>query len=139
MDQNSLFYTCSMIASVAKTTGLKKREVVKYIGTSGIQHIYKFADVFHCQSLEQSTDEIIEIYHIPHQDKESENNNLNVWDSGEVYQRLIEDISNEENWVDKLTEVYSSWLCEYLDDRNLPIYWQPRSYIKECYLQGKIL
>lgn len=128
-----------MIASIAKTTGQRKRDVVRFLGEAGIEHIYNFADIFHCQPLEQSTDEIIEMYHIPFKEKSSNNNELSVWDSGEVYERLIIDVSNDDNWKKKMVEVYNSWICEYLDDKQLPIYWQPRSYIRECYLQGKIL
>ncbi|MCD7808811.1 MAG: hypothetical protein LUH02_05655 [Erysipelotrichaceae bacterium] len=139
MNQNSLFYTCSLIESLSQTTGLQKSHVVDYLGQDGIQHIYDYADIFHCQSLEQSTYEIKELYHIPDANELSKTQTLEIWDSGEVYSRLIIDISEAVHWISKLIEVYKSWICEYIDDVSLPIYWQPRSYIKECYLQQKIL
>lgn len=139
MNKESLFYLCSVIESISQDNGIKKKEVVQYLGSKGIEHIYEYADVFHCLPLAQSTDEISQCYHIPKKSDKDDKKRIYVWDSGEVYSRLIEDISTPQNWVAKLQEVYQSWICDYLDDVNLPIYWQPRSYIKECYLQNKIL
>ena len=55
------------------------------------------------------------------------------------YQRLIVDTMNGNDWLSKMKEIYHSWICKYLDNDKKPIYWQPRSYIRECYLQQKIL
>ena len=56
-----------------------------------------------------------------------------------LYQRLIVDISDENTWINNLFDVYHSFITDYIDDERKPIYWQSRSYIKECYLQGEIL
>lgn len=138
MNKNNLFYLCSLLESISRQTGLKKQDIIDKIGLKQLKHLYNYADVNHCLPLKQVTEEVIENNHLikkaPNQEK-----NISVWDSGKVYQRLIVDISNEDNWFDRLVEVYHSWICDYLDNTDLPIYWQPRSYIKECYLQKKIL
>ena len=138
MNKNSLFYLCSLLESISRHTGLKKQEIIDQIGLQELKHLYNHADVNHCLPLKQVTEEIIEHNHMRIQ-KELDKNTISVWDHGKIYERLIIDISTENNWFDKFIEVYHSWICDYLDNPNLPIYWQPRSYIKECYLQQKIL
>ena len=139
MNKNNLFYICSLLESISRTTGLKKREIIDRIGLKQLHHLYNYAPVNHCLPIQQITQEIIENHHLPIIKKENHHQSVSVWDNGKVYQRLIIDISNETNWFDMLLEVYHSWICDYLDDTSFPIYWQSRSYIKECYLQKKIL
>lgn len=54
------------------------------------------------------------------------------------YTKIV-DTMNGNDWLSKMKEIYHSWICKYLDNDKKPIYWQPRSYIRECYLQQKIL
>ena len=63
------------------------------------------------------------------------------WTIGEVYERLIEDISgdDEEHVIDKLMEVYSSWTDAAISNYNTDFYYQSRGYIYACYKEGKIL
>lgn len=138
MDKNDIFYVCSLIESISRTTGLKKSQIVDTLGEKGIQHIYKFADVNHCLPIQQVTEEVMKEHHLKSTAKKKEYKN-SIWDLGKVYQRLIVDISDENNWTKKMIEIYHSFISSYIDDEKKPIYWQPRSYIKECYLQGKIL
>ena len=124
MNRNNLFYICSLLESISRKTGLKKKEIIDKIGLKQLKHLYNYADVNHCLPILQVI---------------GTSQTVSVWDNGKVYQRLIIDISDDSNWFDKLIEVYHSWICDYLDNTELPIYWQPRSYIRECYLEKKIL
>ena len=69
------------------------------LGASNITRIYKYADVLHCEPIERVADEYINMaeietgsygnvrkckYEIP-----------DYWTIGEVYERLIEDVSGE--------------------------------------------
>lgn len=98
-----------------------------------------FANINHCLPIEQVTQEVIEDNQIVCQEKISQSRKQSVWDSGHIYQRLIVDTMNGNDWLSKMKEIYHSWICKYLDNDKKPIYWQPRSYIRECYLQQKIL
>ena len=63
------------------------------------------------------------------------------WTIGEVYERLIEDSAGgdgEEQVVDKLVEVYTSWIDDVISNYNTDFYYQSRDYIAECYREGKI-
>ena len=138
MNRNNLFYICSLLESISRKTGLKKKEIIDKIGLKQLKHLYNYADVNHCLPILQVTEEVIESNHLPVKEIGT-SQTVSVWDNGKVYQRLIIDISDDSNWFDKLIGVYHSWICDYLDNTELPIYWQPRSYIRECYLEKKIL
>lgn len=62
------------------------------------------------------------------------------WTMGEVYERLIEDVCGEDydHVVDRLVEVYTSWIDAVLCNYNTDVYYQSREYIYECYKEGQI-
>ncbi len=40
--------------------------------------------------------------------------------------------------VDKLMEVYASWIDEAISNYNSDFYYQPRDYLAFCYQEGRI-
>ena len=50
-----------------------------------------------------------------------------------------EDVSGEDNVVETLLKVYTSWIDEKLSDYNSSFYYEPRDYIAECWKQGVVL
>ena len=62
-----------------------------------------------------------------------------VWTMGKVYARLIEDVSDEDNIVETILQVFTSWIDSLLSDYNAAFYYQPRDYIAECYRQKMVL
>jgi hypothetical protein len=65
------------------------------------------------------------------------------WTVGEVYERLIEDIC-EENYdidfiVDTLIKVYSSWIDKAISNYNSDFFYQSRQYIFECWKAGDVI
>ncbi len=145
MKNNSdLFYTCSLIEFIGRERKLKRSELVQLLGEQTIRRIYRYADVFHCEPIEKTADDFITNFNIP----EGTFDNIkschyevpDYWTIGEVYERLIEDIAgdDEEHIIDKLMEVYLSWIDGALSNYNTDFYYQSREYISECYRQGKI-
>ena len=55
------------------------------------------------------------------------------WDIGEVFERLIEDTYEEENVVQGIKDVFSSWMGDRIQNYNSDLYYQPREYLAECY------
>lgn len=138
MNRNDLFYLCSLLESISRNTGLSKKEIIQIIGEKQLRHLYNVASVNHSLPIEQVTQEVIDDFNIP-QNNLIKIKNPSIWELGNVYQRLIEDVSNQTKWFEKMIEVYNSWICYYIDDYKKPIYCQPRSYIRECYLQNEII
>lgn len=68
------------------------------------------------------------------------NNPPTFWELGRVYERLIIMINkNEEEYIDTLVKVLSSWIIEKIDNYNSSMYYENPSYIYECFIQGKII
>ena len=53
--------------------------------------------------------------------------------------RLIEDVSEQDDVVETLVAVYTSWIDEKLCDYNSSFYYQSRDCIAECYRAGHVI
>lgn len=142
MNNNALFYECSLIEYIARQTKNRRYDVVKQLG-GDIKRIFEYADVFHCEPIEKVADDFI------HKDAISDGNYDNVakckyavpdyWDIGEVFARLIEDCYDGENLVNGIKEVYSSWMADQILNFNSDLYYQSREYLALCYKEGRML
>ncbi|MCM1497191.1 MAG: hypothetical protein NC124_01870 [Clostridium sp.] len=143
-NDNALFFTCSLIEFIGRKQKQRRSVVVRYLGKDTIKRIYEYADVFHCEPIEKVADEFICGCNIP----SNTFDNIakcryevpDYWTIGEVYERLIEDISenSERSIIEWIMEVYSSWIDAIISNYNTDFYYQPRDYISECYKEGKI-
>ena len=143
-NNSALFYTCSLIEFIGRRQKLKRSEIVQFLGSKVVKRIYRYADVFHCEPIEKTADDFITNLNI------SAGSFDNVascrytvpdyWTIGEVYERLIEDISgdDEEHIIDRLIEVYTSWIDAAISNYNTDFYYQSREYICLCYREGKV-
>ena len=145
MKNNSdLFYTCSLIEFIGREQKLKRSEVVRYMGAGVIGRIYSYADVFHCEPIAKTADDFITDLNIPKGTFDNvaacRYNIPDYWTIGEVYERLIEDVCGDgaENIIDRLTEVYTSWIDYAISDYNTDFYYQSREYIFVCYQEGAV-
>ncbi|HIR25616.1 MAG TPA: hypothetical protein IAB34_08945 [Candidatus Egerieimonas faecigallinarum] len=144
-NNSALFYTCSLIEFIGRQQKQKRSELVQMMGKKTVERIYRYADVFHCEPIEKTADDFIENLNIP----EGDFDNVakcrytvpDYWTIGEVYERLIEDIAedDEEHIIDRLMEVYTSWIDAVISNYNTDFYYQSREYICECYREGTIV
>ncbi len=144
-NDSALFYTCSLIEFIGRRQKQKRSELVQIMGKTAIARIYRYADVFHCEPIEKTADDFITNLNIP----EGDFNNVSkcrytvpdYWTIGEVYERLIEDICGEdkEHVIDRLIEVYTSWIDDAISNYNTDFYYQSREYIYECYREGTVI
>ena len=143
-NNSALFYTCSLIEYIGRKRKLKRSEVVHALWESAIRRIYRYADVFHCEPIEKTADDFISNLNI----LEGDFDNVascrytvpDYWTIGEVYERLIEDLSGsrEEDVLKNLMEVYTSWIDGVISNYNSDFYYQSREYILECYREGRV-
>ena len=47
--------------------------------------------------------------------------------------------NNEEEYIDTLLEVLSSWIIEKIDNYNSSMYYESPEYMYACYEEGKVL
>ncbi|MGN0164424.1 MAG: hypothetical protein ACI4EA_12740 [Candidatus Ornithomonoglobus sp.] len=141
-NDNDLFFTCSLIEYIGRKQKQKRGDVVRMLGEKTIKRIYKYADVLHCEPIAKVADEFINLCNIP----EGNYDNISkcryevpdYWSIGKVYERLIEDVM-EDDTVNTLFEVYSSWISDSISNYNSDFFYQPRDYIRECYFAGDVL
>ena len=145
MKNNSdLFYTCSLIEYIGRKQKQKRETVVKLLGRETIRRIYRYADVFHCEPIAKTADDFIHICNIPvgaYDNLENAKYEIpDYWTIGEVYERLIEDVSEDstEAIVDTIMAVYSSWISDAISNYNTDFYYQSREYICQCYTEGEV-
>ena len=145
MKNNSdLFYTCSLIEYIGRKQKQRRETVVKLLGRETIRRIYRYADVFHCEPIEKTADDFIHICNIPvgaYDNLEKAKYEIpDYWTIGEVYERLIEDVSEDstEAIVDTIMAVYSSWISDAISNYNTDFYYQSREYICQCYTEGEV-
>ena len=143
-NNSALFYTRSLIEYIGRDQKQTRDNVVKLLGREIIKRIYRYADVFHCEPIEKTADDFINMCNIPvgtYNNVEKARYEVpDYWTIGEVYERLIEDVSedNTEAIVDSLIAVYNSWISDAISNYNTDFYYQSREYICQCYTEGKI-
>lgn len=143
--ENDLFFVCSLIDYIGRRTKNYRSTVVNALGKNELQHIYDYADVYHCENIDKVSDELIKKHQI------TEGNFDNVanarysvpshWDIGKVYQRLILDVAHatESGVIDTLIAVYNSWINRKIDNYNSSMYYENPSYLFESYKAGTAL
>ena len=60
VEENNLFYTCSLIEYISRKTKNTKKLVIEKLGKENINKIYKLAEVYHCENIDKVSDEFIE-------------------------------------------------------------------------------
>ena len=63
-ERNDYFYVCALIEYIARETKNHRGDIVKAIGEEGIKKLLYDAEVNHCLSFEQVSDEVISYYQI---------------------------------------------------------------------------
>lgn len=141
--KNDVFYMCSLIEYTARKTKNYPGDVVTKIGKSNIKKLFYLAEVNHCLSFEQVSDEIIRDNGIVNGDydcilkcKYIAPKFLTI---GKLYQRLINDVQGDCDIVDTFYNVFTSFLSYKICDYNSALYYSGRSYLMVCYLEGKIV
>ena len=143
-EENDLFFTCSLIEYIARKTKNSKKLIIEKLGEKRIEKIYKLAEVYHSEDIEQASDEFIK-------EAKIENGDYDIiitckyriptyWEIGKVYKRLIIMVDdNPNNYIKTLMQVLSSWIIEKIDNYNSSMYYENPDYIYACYIEGKVL
>ncbi|MBQ6482974.1 MAG: hypothetical protein IJI45_17860 [Anaerolineaceae bacterium] len=142
MMDNALFYTCSLIEFIGRERKQRRNDVVSKLGRDALRRIYKYSDVLHSDSIENVADQYANMAGLSYGDYDNVRNCRytvpGYWDIGKVFTRLIEDVSPDDT-LGGLEKVYGSWISDAISNYNSDLYYQPRDYLKECFLSGKIL
>lgn len=144
IEKDNLFYVCSLIEFIGRKTKNRRSTIIKMLGKKELERQLDIADVNHCLTFEQVSDEIIEYFNIPEGDFDSialcKYTVPSFQAIGKEYQRLILDVySEQDKIVDVLYEVFQSFISDEISDFNSSVYYSNPQYLKYSYLEGKLL
>ena len=141
-NDSNLFYACSLIEYMGREKKMRRADVVKHLGTKALRRIYQYADVLHAEPIAAVAEEYGQMY-LP-EDGEYDNVSAcrydlpDYWTIGKVFSRLVEDV-DEGDTLQTLQDVYTSWISDAISDYNSDLFYQPRDYLRECYLNACIV
>ena len=136
VNKDDLFFVCTMIEYVSRTTHNRSRDVVARMSDEELMHQLRVANVNHCLSFEQ-----VDV-------KEGTFANISsckykvpaVTSIGKVFQRLILSVHKEDiNLIEDIRKVYNSFISDEISDYNSSLYCSNPDYIKCSYEAGTIL
>lgn len=142
-ERNDYFYVCALIEYIARETKNHRGDIVNTIGREGIEKLLYDAEVNHCLSFEQVSDEVTDYYKI-------KNGNFDTisgckysvpsyLDIGKLYSIMIEDCAKPGEEVQELIKIFSSFISDEISDFNTDLYYQNPNYLEWSYREGKLL
>ena len=141
--KDAIYYVCTMIEFVARVTKNHRKDVIARFTKISIEHQLKVAEVNHCLSFEQVSDEWIEQYGI-------KNGFFNTIDDckytipsvtsiGRVYQQLVLATMKEDEEAQAIIDVFSSFISDEISNFNSNVYYSNPDYLKCSYEAGVLL
>lgn len=141
--KDDLFYVCSLIEFIGRKTKNKRKEVVNSLGEQGIIKQLYDAQVNHCLSFEQVSEELIEKYQIPYGNFDTISDCKYKVPSftaiGKLYSHMILDCSKNGDEVTELLKIFNSFISDEISDFKTGIYFENPSYLEHSYQEGCLL
>lgn len=142
-ERNDYFYVCALIEYIGRKTKNHRGNIVKAIGQDGIKKLLYDAEVNHCLSFEQVSDEVIEYYGIKEGDFDTISNCKyaipSYLDIGKLYSIMIEDCATNNELVEELMKIFTSFISDKISDFSTDLYYQNPDYLEWSYREGKLL
>ena len=144
IEENDLFFVCSMIERVARQLHQRNKYVVNTIGRDNLYHLLSVANVLHSENPLKVADDWIKDYNLKAGDFDITNIDRDLaeriptaLEMGSVYKRLILDtMTSKENYVDGIIRVYNNDLCKVIDNYNCSAFYEPSYVIARAYESG---
>ena len=126
--KDDIYYVCSLIEYIARETKNHRQDIIRY---------------FSKKDIEQVSDEIIEDFGIRDGKfdtvKEGKYEVPSVTSIGMLYQELVLTTMKNEDAVQGIIDVFSSFITDEISDFNSSVYYTNPEYLRCSYLEGKML
>lgn len=140
--KDDIFYVCTLIEFTARRTKNHRGDIVRKLKKEDIAHQLKVAEINHCLSFEQVSDELIEDYGITEGNfdtvKECRYTVPSVTSIGRVYQQLVLSAMAGDA-AQGIIDVFSSFISDEISDFNSNVYYSNPDYLRCSYEDGKLL
>lgn len=142
-EKDDVFYVCSLIEFISRETRNHRSDIVGYFSKKDVARQLKLAEVNHCLSFEQVSDELIEKYQIQRGDfdtvKECKYSVPTFTSIGRVYQELVSSVCENGDVPQTIIDVFSSFISDEISDFNSNVYYSNPDYLRCSFLEGKML
>jgi len=142
-ERNDYLYVCSLVEYIARRTNNRRGAVVTALGKEGIRKQLYDAEVNHCLSFEQVSDEVIGQYQIRQGDFDTITDCKypvpGVQDIGGLYSIMIEDCAEPGEEISELMNIFTSFISDEISDFQTDVYYQNPSYLECSYKAGRLL
>ncbi len=144
INKNDLLYVCTLIEYMGRETKNRRSYIVEILGKDELIRLLDLAEVNHCLSLEQVSDELITEYKIQVGEFDSVGSSLYTVPSIDAIAKdymylIIDTIGEFQSLVDALITVMTSFITDEITDFNSSVYYSNPNYLKESYLHGELL
>lgn len=141
--KNDLFYVCTLIEYIGRQTHNRRGVIVKALGIDGIKKQLHDAEVNHCLTFEQVSDEVVEHYGIKQGDfdtiSECKYTIPGYQDIGKLYTIMILDCAKEGKEAEELMQIFYSFISDAISDFRTGLYYQNPNYLEASYKEGVLL
>lgn len=141
--KNDIFYVCSLIEYIARQTKNHRQDVIRYFSKKDIEHQLYAAEVNHCLSFEQVSEELIEQFNISDGNfdtvAECRYEVPSATSIGMLYQGLVLSTMKNGDAAQAIIDVFSSFITDEISDFNSNVYYTNPDYLRCSYLEGKML
>lgn len=141
--KDDVYYVCSLIEFIARKTKNHRQDVIRYFSKKDVQRQLRLAEVNHCLSFEQVSDELIEEYGIKNGDfdtvKECRYEVPSATSIGMLYQELVLSTMKDEDASQGIIDIFSSFITDEISDFDSSVYYTNPDYLRCCYLSGEML
>lgn len=141
--KDDIYYVCCLIEFLARETKNHRQDIIRYFSKQDLERQLRLAEVNHCLSFEQVSDEMIEDFHI--QDGtfdtvgECRYEVPAVTSIGMLYQELVLATMPEGDAAQGIINIFSSFISDEISDFNSNVYYTNPDYLRCSYLEGKML
>jgi hypothetical protein len=140
---NDIFFVCSLIEHIGRATKNRRADVVAALGNDTLSHCLELADVYPCEPIKNTADELIKKNDITPGifDNTARDDVPTVFDIAKVYKRLIVNIYDKQglSLIDALRAVYGSWISDKISDYGCSMFYENPEYLYLSYVEGEPL
>lgn len=141
--KDDIYYVCSLIEYIARKTKNHRQDVIRYFSKQDIERQLRLAEVNHCLSFEQVSDELIQDFHIADGSfdtvAECRYTIPSATSIGMLYQELVLSTMKAEDAAQGILDVFSSFITDEISNFNSNVYYSNPDYLRCSYLEGKML
>lgn len=142
-EKNDLFYVCSLIEYTGRKTKNRRGDIIAALGRDGVDKQFRSAQVNHCLSFEQVSDELIEDYGIKTGDFDTISNCKykipGHQDIGKLYSIMTMDCAAPGKEKEEMMKIFQSFISDEISKFYTDLYYQNPDYLECSYREGYLL